>query len=302
VTCRARCSTSARLREGGAAAQFFAVCLPSLPTVTRLGALYPGDWRYLRHLVRIFRRTLEQHPDKIAFAGRAADLERNRAQDLVSAFLTVEDGRLVQGEMANLDALRSLGVRLVTLTWNYANCFGSPNSTDPAVMQQGLTDFGKEAVPEMQKRGILVDVSHLSDGGFRDVAALSTKPFVASHSNCRALCAHPRNLTDEMIRTLAEKGGVAGLNQFPEFLRLNAKENSLGDLTAHLCHMVQVGGMDLPALGSDFDGIHGKLCLKGPQDYPHLAQALRKKGFHESEIEKIFSGNAERVIREAMGT
>ena len=170
------------------------------------------------------------------------------------------------------------------------------------MMDRGLTDFGKDAVLEMNRLGIIIDVSHLSDGGFRDVAQISQKPFVASHSNCRAVCSHPRNMTDEMIRTLALKGGVMGLNQYPLFLYNNATESRVEDFLAHIGHIRDVGGIDCIALGSDFDGI-GRTCrpkMKGPQDYPKLANLLLDNGYTQDEVEKIFHKNAERVMREAM--
>lgn len=132
--------------------------------------------------------------------------------------LTVEDGRMVNGSFDRLEQLAKTGVRAIALTWNFENCFGAPNSRDPKIMSKGLSAFGKEAIEAMNELGILVDVSHLSDGGFYDVAKISKKPFVATHSDCRALAAHPRNLTDDMIRLLAQKGGVSGINFAPAFL------------------------------------------------------------------------------------
>ena len=120
--------------------------------------------------------------------------------------------------MNRLHTLYQEGVRLVTLLWNEENCIGSPNSKDRKIMQKGLKPFGFEVVEQMNSLGMLIDVSHLSDGGFWDVLSTSSKPIVASHSNARALCEHPRNLSDDMIRALAEKGGVIGLNFYPYFV------------------------------------------------------------------------------------
>ena len=191
-----------RLKQGGAKAQFFAIFLQSLRMKRCLGPLMPKDEAYIDRMVGIFRRTLANHRDEIAFAGNSRQMEKNWQEGRISAFLTIEDGREVQGRMERLEEYHRMGVRLLGLTWNYANCFGFPNSQDPSVMKQGLSDFGKEAVGELNRLGMIIDVSHLSDGGFWDVARLSRKPFVASHSNARALCPHPRNLTDEMIRAV----------------------------------------------------------------------------------------------------
>ena len=296
-----------RLEEGGAKAQLFAVCLPKITTVGRLGKLYEGDWAHIRRLAGILHHTCELYGSRIAWCRSAGDLDAQSSAGKISAVLTVEDGRDIDGDMRRLALYHRLGVRLITLTWNYPNCFGFPNlpaGRNPTreERERGLTDFGKEAVTEMNRLGILIDVSHLSDGGFFDVAALTRKPFVASHSNCRAVCGHPRNLSDEMIRVIAEKGGVIALNQFPPFLRENARRSSMEDCVAHLSHLREVGGVDCMALGSDFDGC-GKtvrMCVNGPQDYPKLADCLMKNGFSEEETEKIFYRNAERVIREVL--
>ncbi len=289
-----------RLRQGGAKAQFFAIYLQSLRLEHALGFLMPSDEVYIDTLLKIFQTTLKNHPDVIAFAGNYKEMEENWRQGKISAFLTVEDGRAVKGHMETLALYHEKGVRLLGLTWNYPNCFGYPNSTDRTEMKRGLSDFGKEAIGELNRLGIIIDVSHLSDGGFWDVAHLSRKPFVASHSNARALCDHPRNLTDEMIRAVAESGGVIGLNQCPRFLYPGSNENRIEDLTAHLLHFRKVGGRSVAALGSDFDGISGKLTLAGPQDYEKLAHALAKEGLSEEEIDEIFYKNAERVIREVL--
>lgn len=289
-----------RLRQGGAKAQFFAIFLQSLRMKKWLGSLMIKDEKYIEKLMKTFYRTLEKHSDVIAFAGNAQDLDRNYREGKISAFLTIEDGRAVKGRMETLAEYHDKGVRLLTLTWNYPNCFGYPNSPDVTVMKRGLSDFGKEAVAEMNRLGILIDVSHLSDGGFWDVADLSEKPFVASHSNARALCPHPRNLTDEMIRAVGESGGVVGLNHCPAFLYPGGIQSRIEDLTAHLLYIRDKGGRECAALGSDFDGISGRRCLAGPQEYEKLASALSGAGLSGDEIDEIFYKNAERVIRDGM--
>ena len=296
-----------RLEAGGAKAQFFAVCLPRITTVRKLGKLYEGDWAHIRRLAGILYRTCKLHGSRIAWCKTTSDLEAQTASGRISAILSVEDGRDIDGDMRRLALYHKLGVRLITLTWNYPNCFGFPNlpaGRNPTSGERGkgLTAFGKEAVMEMNRLGILIDVSHLSDGGFFDVAELTRKPFVASHSNCRAVCSHPRNLSDEMIRMIAEKGGVVALNQNPPFLRANARRSSMEDCIAHLRHLRDVGGAGCMALGSDFDGCGRtvRMWMKGPQDYPKLADSLMKSGFTREETEKIFYKNVERVLRETL--
>lgn len=288
-----------RLAQGGAKGQFFAIFLQSM-RLKRLAGPLLNDGRYIERLAGIFYRTLAKYPDQIAYAGSFGQMQQNWRQGKISAFLTIEDGREVKGRMERLAEYHRMGVRLLGLTWNYRNCFGHPNSTEEAQMRRGLTRFGKEAVGELNRLGILIDVSHLSDGGFWDVAGLSKKPFVASHSNARALCPVSRNLTDGMIRAVGNAGGVVGLNQCPAFLYPGSRENRIEDLTAHLKHIANAGGIECAALGSDFDGIGGTLTLKGPQDYGKLAHELAKQGFSGSEIEKIFSKNVERVIKDVL--
>lgn len=289
-----------RLQQGGAKAQFFAIYMQSLRMKRLLGPLMIKDDKYVEVLMKTFYNTLEKHSDVIAFAGNYQEMEQNWSQGKISAFLTMEDGRAVQGKMEKLTEYYEKGVRVLGLLWNHANCFGYPNSSDVVLMKKGLSDFGKEAVGEMNRLGMVIDVSHLSDGGFWDVAKLSKRPFIATHSNARALCNHPRNLTDGMIKAVAEAGGVIGLNQCPRFLYPDSKENRIEDMVKHLLYIRNVGGREVAALGSDFDGITGTFAIKGPQEYEKLAQALAKAGLSGEEIDEIFFKNAERVIRDVM--
>ena len=279
-----------RLEKAGCAAQFFAVFMMPQPAEPN-----SDDDGYIDALLQIFRNSLGE---KLALARNLQDYRRNREAGKISGFLTLEDGRAVGGSMERLERFYEEGIRLITLTWNYVNCFGSPNAADPAMMSQGLTVFGKDAVCRMQELGMLVDVSHLSDGGFWDVAKLCQKPFVASHSNCRALNPHPRSMTDEMIRALADRGGIMGVNFCPGFLGkdIDRTDSRVEDLVRHLRHMVNVGGLECAAVGSDLDGIEGELEIGSADQMPLLFQTMERAGFHESEIEQIAWKNAERVL------
>lgn len=190
-----------------------------------------------------------------------------------------------------------MGIRLITLTWNYENCIGYPNSPDAQVMGKGLKQFGFSVVEEMNRIGMIIDVSHLSEGGFWDVVSHSKTPPVASHSNARALRNHPRNLSDEQIRALAEKGGIAGLNFYQEFL---GKSGSclIEEMVSHVRHMYQKGGEEVIAIGTDFDGFGGaeKMEIEDIGAMPLLYDALGKAGFTGRQREKIWYGNAKRVI------
>lgn len=201
--------------------------------------------------------------------------------------------------MENLYKLYDAGVRAIALTWNFANCFGYPNFPKEEYRNQGLTEFGKLAVEEMNRLGMMIDVSHLSDGGFYDVAKISRKPFIASHSDCRAVTDHPRNLTDDMIRLLAEKGGVAGINFAPDFAGTGSKsdECQIEDLVRHVLHFIRTGGEDCVGIGTDFDGVFGNLEIDEPAKMDHLFDALKKVGITERQLDKIASENVLRVIK-----
>lgn len=246
-----------------------------------------------------FYHELEQNSQYIALARNYAEFLQNRADGKISAFLTLEEGGVLKGELANLENFYRLGVRLITLTWNYPNEIGYPNSR-PGWREQGLTPFGRELVAEMNRLGIIIDVSHLSDQGFYEVAELSANPFVASHSNTRTLTAHPRNLADDMIKLLTEKGGVMGLNFEKAFLS-EAPVSRVDDMVLHVQHMRKVGGIEVIAIGSDFDGITPELELAHVGEINKLIYALEKAGFSQDEIEKICWGNALRIIKDTLG-
>lgn len=266
----------------------------------------------------LYYTELEANADVIAPVFCFADIERNRKAGKMSALLTVEEGGVCKGKLAYLRNLYRLGVRMMTLTWNYANEIGYPARNADSGRKKdgkrsggcvteagsGLTDRGREFVEEMERLGMIVDVSHLSDAGFYDVLEVAKKPFVASHSNARAVCAGRRNLTDDMIKKLAERGGVIGLNFYPDFLTEvsegTANPGTIAAITEHARHIIHVGGIDCLGLGSDFDGIDGHAQLPDCSYMPLLERALRQCGWSESEVEKIFCRNVLRVYEEVL--
>ncbi len=238
-------------------------------------------------------------------AKTSADISSNRmgnssCTNSTAGILTVEEGGVLNGSLSRLDELYEKGVRLVTLTWNYENCIGYPNSRDKNIMKKGLTDFGIQTVERMNELGMIVDVSHLSDGGFWDCIRYSRRPIAASHSNARSLCRHPRNLSDEMLRALGENGGAAGLNFYSAFLR-GKSGASPEDIAEHAVWMIGKGGEDTAALGTDFDGFNPAALpagVQGVQDMEKVWDAMRKKGITPRQLDKIAYGNVMRVIRE----
>ena len=285
-----------RMRKAGTLAQFFA-CFTCVEEYKDQGG-FDACYDRVLEMIALFEKQMNLFQEDIAQARTYEKIMENRKQEKISAVLTVEEGGVLNGEMERLDFLYQKGVRLITLMWNYENCLGYPNSRDQNVMQKGLTSFGSDVVRRMGELGMIVDVSHASDGSFYDVLGNARGPVVASHSNCRALCSHPRNLTDEMIRDLANAGGVAGLNFYGAFL--GTKDASLlEEMTAHVQHMVRVGGSDFPAIGTDFDGFDGMKHLDIP-DASHMEKlwdALKKSGLSERQLDKIWSENVLRIFR-----
>mgnify|MGYP000796903142 CR=1 FL=1 len=254
--------------------------------------------------IDVFKRIMAKYPDRIAPVYTAADIRKNAEAGKISGLLTVEEGGCCKGSLGVLRRMYELGVRMMTLTWNHDNELAAPQANPggplAAQTQRGLTETGFAFLAEMERLHMIVDVSHLSDKGFWDIVEHSTRPFAASHSNCRALAPHCRNLTDEMIRALADKGGLVGLNYCSGFLDHQPEEKLCRSTTAlmakHAAHFKQVGGIEIIGLGSDFDGIGGKLELSDCSKMPLLADALRKEGFTEDEVEAIFFRNAQRFF------
>ncbi len=291
-----------RMEEGGALAQFFAVFLPTEEMfLENVGEVIDDDL-YINTLVDTLKREIGENSTMISLAHNHHDIIQNEKKGRMSAILTIEDGRSVQGSLEKLRSYYDIGIRLISLTWNFENCFGYPNSDDRNIMEKGLKEFGREAVEYMNQLGMIVDVSHLSDGGFADVAKISKKPFVASHSNSREISPHKRNLTDQMIRVLGEKGGVAGINFAPHFLQpdTTTDRSTVQLMVRHLNHMKNVGGEDVVALGSDFDGIGGELEVDSIHKMPMIFDALEKAGWTTGQIEKLAYKNTLRVIKESM--
>lgn len=292
-----------RLKMGNALAQFFAIFLLPPGEEKMINGRIPTDDEYIQALVEIMHNTVNENPDAIGLVKAMKDFEENQRNGKASAILTIEDGRSVDGKMEKLEKYYDMGIRLISLLWNAENCFGAPTSTNPEIMKKGLTTFGRDAVARMDELGMIVDVSHLSDGGFYDVADICKGPFVASHSNCREIKNHPRNLTNDMIKVLANKGGVAGINFFGFFLNDKPApfESRLEDMVAHIKHLYRYGGEDCIAIGTDFDGIQGEhFDVGSPDQMYHLFDGLGKAGFSSSQIEKIAYGNALRVMKSVL--
>ncbi|KZE53041.1 dipeptidase [Brevibacillus parabrevis] len=222
-----------------------------------------------------------------------ADLDERVLKGEKGAILFVEGAHALEESLVQLRTWHRLGVRGMTLTWNHGNCVadgsGEPNPG-------GLTAFGRQVIEEMNRLGMIVDVSHLADPGFWDVMEISKAPVIASHSNARQICRHPRNLTDEQIRALIAKDGVMGL-MFVDFFTVEEKRTAwIDDLLRHLDHVCGLGGVDHVAFGSDFDGITSTFGdLSSSAAYSQLLEALLRR-YKEAEVLKFVRGNWLRVF------
>ena len=285
-----------KLRAGGCLAQCFALFIPTHDSGIRHLGEERDAWEVYQDLLQCYQNNLAACADLIRPALSSADIRKNRDTGYISSILTVEDGVEIDGRMERLEQLFRDGVRMIALTWNYENCFGFPNSPDHEEhTKKGLKPFGFAAVERMNELGMIVDVSHLSEAGFYDVAQHSRKPFAASHSCCRALADHPRNLTDDQLRTIGDTGSVVGINFFDLFLGARPGYTGIEDIIRHMVYAKNRAGIESVAFGSDFDGIESALEFGDYSGMPQLLSAM-EKSFTEDEIDRICEKNFLRVF------
>jgi membrane dipeptidase len=313
-----------RLRQGGVGAQFFAAYVDARYVKTNQSA-----HRTLEMIDTIRTDIIGRYPDTFQLATTAREIETIHRHGKIAALIGIEGGHGIEDSPRLLRDYYRLGVRYMTLTHVNTNDWAdsSGDIDNPAVQHHnGLTDFGKQVVREMNDLGMMIDISHVADKTFWDALAVSRAPLMASHSSCRALTDVPRNMTDEMIAALARKGGVIQINFNCGFLnnatvaREKIWENShpnatdddykkafasgelpratLADVVAHIDHAVKVGGIDHVGLGSDFDGVPcTPMGLDDVSKFPNLTRALLEQGYSAKDIRKIYGGNLLRVMR-----
>ena len=321
-----------KLKRGGVDGAFFALYVP--------GNLETEEaFEYSQRLLEGVERAVEANSSSVAFATDSAQAFSNMQEGRFSVFLGLENGSPIGNSFDRLKWFYDRGVRYVTL------CHSSDNQICDSCASKvkrwgGLSPFGKELVAEMNRLGVLIDVSHISDASFYDVLKYSDRPVVATHSCCRALCPHPRNMTDDMIRSLASAGGVIQINFYPLFLDSGFAEvlsgsgleekggyvekefindpsdplkraawNRIQDeiqalprpsfkrIADHIDHVVALAGIDHVGIGSDFDGI--EVTPEGMEDIsmmPKLFEELRRRGYSETDLEKMASGNFFRIL------
>ena len=234
-------------------------------------------------LFAVFKNQISLYKNEIVQINDKSSLNDSR----VGIVLTVENGSVLNGSLDKIEKIAKLGVKLFTFTWNGENSLGFGQ-----LENKGLKPLGKKAVPLFEKNGVTIDVSHISEKGFYDICELSNKPIVASHSNCKKLCKHNRNLSDDQILQIIGKKGLVGLNFYYGFLNNNSAKSSPYDLLKHAEHIINLGGEDIVSIGTDFDG--GKMVdgFENDAQMLSLKEFFVKNGFSEKITDKILYDNA----------
>ena len=224
------------------------------------------------------------------------DVESVYKSGKIGALMSIEEGGVLGGDLDKLKQAYQDGVRLITLTWNYPNGLGEPHCGE---QHKKLTPKGIEFVEAMQDLGIIVDCSHLNDAGTEQLGDILDVPFVASHSNAREVTAHTRNLPDNLIKLIANKGGVIGLNFAQAFLGTSPMSR-IEDIVKHGLYLINKGGEDVIALGTDFDGIKPNTEIKDASEMYRLYDAFKEAGLSVEQCEKLFWKNADRLLKEIL--
>ena len=224
------------------------------------------------------------------------DVESVYESGMIGALMSIEEGGVLGGDLDKLKQAYQDGVRLITLTWNYPNGLGEPHCGE---QHKKLTPKGIEFVEVMQDLGIIVDCSHLNDAGTEQLGDILDVPFVASHSNAREVTAHTRNLPDNLIKLIANKGGVIGLNFAQSFLG-TSPVSRIEDIVKHGLYLINKGGEDVVALGTDFDGIKPNTEIKDASEMYRLYDAFKEAGLSVEQCEKLFWKNADRLLKEIL--
>ena len=279
-----------RMIEGGVTCQTFAV-------YTGIRAFVPEATLMALQMVDKFYSEIEANDGIVAVTSHDEILEAKK-KGLACGMLSMEGAEPLMGEIALLRVFYRLGFRMLSFAWNYRTPFADGLHARRA--ESKLPELGVQALEEMERLGMIFDVSHLTDSVFWDVADVMKGPFIASHSNCRELCDHPRNLTDDMIRALAEHGGVMGMNFAPAFV--DKEKATVERMVDHVDHIVDLVGPDHVGLGSDFDGIGSTPeGLEDVSKMPNMTRVMVKRGYSDEDILKILGGNHLRVFKQIIG-
>ena len=273
-----------RLIRGDVKLQCFAVCVhPDLN-----GKCFYEGMKLINEYDKLTSNTHMLMPIK-----SKEDIKELLASDKIGAMLTVEGGDMLEGNKDNFDILFEKGMRMFSPTWNNSNCLcgGIGENSD------GLTDFGKEILLRCEEKGVIIDVSHISEKGFWDTAELASKPFIASHSNAKSLCSNKRNLDNKQLEAIKAHSGCVGVNFYPPFLN-NSGKASTDDIIRHIEYIASCIGIEYVSIGSDFDGVENDLPkgMEHPGKLQNICESLRKLNYSESDIDLVCHGNMLRIM------
>ncbi len=312
-----------RLREGGVKAQFWSVYIPSE---------HKDPARTVTEQIDLVHRMIEKYPDVFELALSADDVERIAKSGKIASLIGIEGGVAIEDDLAQLRGFARQGARYMTLTHNTTLDWADAATDSPK--NDGLSPFGERVVKEMNRLGVLVDLSHVSPATMSDALRISKAPIIFSHSSAFALCPHPRNVPDDILKRVPENGGVVMVNFYSGFIvpeaakqvmaarkELKAKypdpaefgkaleawyktykmpRGTIADVADHIDHIRKVAGIDHVGLGGDFDGVTSvPVGLEDVSCYPRLTEELLKRGYTESDIHKILGGNVLRAFRKA---
>ncbi len=246
-------------------------------------------------IIDFFKNEMNKNEEYISQVYKPSDLMNNINNNKLSAILTIEDLGIIDNDLLKINELYNLGVRMMGLIWNYENSIGSPQVLN---IDKGLTVFGIKVVEKLNDLGIIIDVSHLSNQGVLDVLKYSNKPIVASHSNAYKVCNNKRNLNDDLIKKINENRGIIGINFYSDFLSNEKQYASIDDVILHIKYIYNLVGIDVIALGSDFDGISPNPFIKDCSFMSVLKIRLKEEGFSDIQIDKIMYLNFLRVFKD----
>jgi len=281
-----------RMIEGGVTCQTFAV-------YTGRRAIVPEAPLMAMKMVDKFYTEIEANPEIVAVTTHDEIVAAKKAGK-VCGLLSLEGAEPLMGDIALLRVYYRLGMRMLSFAWNYRTPFADGLGAKRS--ESKLPELGVQALEEMGRLGIVFDVSHLCDSVFWDVADVMKGPFIASHSNARALCSHARNCTDDMIKAIADHGGVLGMNYAPQFIVDGGENVTVMDMVDHIDHIVKLVGPDHVGLGSDFDGIGPPpKGIETVDQTPNVTRELVKRGYSDEDILKILGGNHMRVFKQVIG-
>lgn len=278
-----------KLKKGNVSIQFFAVWLDPKD---RFNSCFENGLR----IIDCYYKMLDRYDNIFSPIFTFKDVLTSLKNEKIGCILAIEGGDILDGNLENLNKLYELGVRVMTLTWNYANEISS-GILDTSSKDNGLTTFGKKVIQNMNDLGMIIDVSHISYKGFWDVCEFSNKPIIASHSNARTICNNIRNLDDKQLKSIAEKEGIVGINFYPPFLS-DSENAHITDIVRHIEYIAALIGIDYIGFGSDFDGVDRlPNGVYGSESFLQIIEELLKLNYKEEYISKICNGNMLRIFK-----